>query len=62
MSLVTIKNFDVETSVSILRDFNNLFTYTPYYKVLTPFGTSEGIDILVPISRLFSRHFNVRWV
>lgn len=62
MSLVTVENYDLETTVSIIRDCNNFFTYTPYYKVLTPFDTGERIDILVPISSFFSRHFNVRWV
>lgn len=62
MSLVTIKNFDLKTAVSIISDFNNLFTYTPYYKVLTPFDNGERIDILVPLSGLFLRHFNVRWI
>lgn len=62
MSLVTIKNFDVETAVSIIRDFNNLSTYTPYYKVIPPVDTGEMTDILIPLSSFFLRHFSVRWI
>lgn len=61
MSLVTVRNFDMEISVNLVRDFNSFSKYAPYYKVLTPCD-NKMIDILIPLKGIFLRHISVRWI